>query len=566
MIESNEVSVDDSNLQVQTNYGTVEGFSHITPGGVKADIFLGIPYAEPPVDDLRLEKPIPPKKWDSVKETKDFTQACVPHNLLFGFLVDYNEDCLYMNIYKPSKKSSNPKGYPVLFWIHGGGFEMGDMPSYGFENITDLFIPRGVIVVAIQYRLGQLGFMSTGDNVMPGNLGLWDQTLALKFVKENIAYFGGNPDKITVWGQSAGAASVDMLSLSPHSRNLFSQAIQNSGSSLTEWAFSDRVVGVTKKLAADLGCPTNSSIAIKNCLKKANLDDMHEKEDLRTITRNDFNFAWYQPRMDGDFFPKSLDELVVEAPKKPLMIGFMKIESQCFAIDGDRPIPSFELEYAVSEDKVSSYNRTDFINFIRDYATPQEIFENDTKSARKDILNFYLSNFTKKATGYNTFLSKFVQLVSDVQFNIPVIWNSILKRNADWPVYLYRFDHITDFMAKQVQLKAPMHGADLPYFFGKFLFAVLEPDQNDLKLQNSYINAIANFVKTGNPSTRRNNWPSLQKGQPLGFMRIAPKMKYVERLPYYEKAANFWSNFAKKYRFDLIRGIYRDTKKPKAQL
>lgn len=88
----------------------------------------------------------------------------------------------------------------------------------GFENITNLFIPRGVIIVAIQYRLGQLGFLSTGDNILPGNLGLWDQTLALKFIKENIVHFGGDPNRITLWGQSAGASSVDMLSLSPHSR------------------------------------------------------------------------------------------------------------------------------------------------------------------------------------------------------------------------------------------------------------------------------------------------------------------------------------------------------------
>lgn len=118
-----------------------------------------------------------------------------------------------------------------------------------------------------------------------------------------------------------------------YSLDLFSQAIQSSGSALTEWSFSDRVVDVTKKLVNDLNCPTHSSLATKICLKQALVEDIHDAADRQNITRNALNFVWYQPRLDGDFFSKDLVELIQEAPKKPLMIGFMKMESLCSGME-----------------------------------------------------------------------------------------------------------------------------------------------------------------------------------------------------------------------------------------
>lgn len=149
----------------------------------------------------------------------------------------YNEDCLYLNVIAPANASTDPQGYPVLVYFHGGGFMMGDVIRSGFDKATTNFAKRGIITVTVPYRLGLygnrhpdsgiicklkhfLGFMSLGTKEAPGNIGMWDQIAAIKFIKANAKYFGGNPQNIIIWGESAGSAAVDLLSLSPHSRGL----------------------------------------------------------------------------------------------------------------------------------------------------------------------------------------------------------------------------------------------------------------------------------------------------------------------------------------------------------
>ncbi|ETN74691.1 hypothetical protein NECAME_12801 [Necator americanus] len=129
-----------------------------------------------------------------------------------------SEDCLYLNVFAPAMDPV--KSYPVMFYIHGGGFMMDSAVRYKPSNVARLLVKHGVVVVTIQYRLGYLGYFCTGDDVAKGNYGLWDQLEALKWTKENIHHFGGDPNRITVAGQSAGAVSADLLSLSPLSRGL----------------------------------------------------------------------------------------------------------------------------------------------------------------------------------------------------------------------------------------------------------------------------------------------------------------------------------------------------------
>uniref|UniRef100_A0A182ITJ1 Carboxylic ester hydrolase n=1 Tax=Anopheles atroparvus TaxID=41427 RepID=A0A182ITJ1_ANOAO len=235
--------------------------------GLKAgpfEAFFGIPFARPPVGELRFANPVPNDPWS--EETYNATSEkpmCLQRNdLLVDPTVTGSEDCLYLNVYRPKGCDNSTRKLPVMVYIHGGGFFSGTASPWvlGPEYIMDT---GRVILVTIQYRLGVLGFLATGDSAAPGNFGLKDQTLALQWVQRNVRHFGGDPRLVTIFGQSAGATSVHMHMISPLSRGLFQRAIMMSGNALVPWNIptknplalaraTARVVGVdgTEKLSS----------------------------------------------------------------------------------------------------------------------------------------------------------------------------------------------------------------------------------------------------------------------------------------------------------------------------
>ncbi len=193
-------------------------------------VYKGVPFAAPPVGDLRWSAPKPPVKWDGVKQATQFAPAPMQGgNSPSG----KSEDCLYLNVWSPAK-SANDR-LPVLVWIYGGGFSFGSTsdPMYSGEKLAK----KGVILVSIAYRVGQLGFLAhpelsaeSPDHVS-GNYGILDQIAGLKWIQKNIAAFGGDPDKVTIFGESAGGISVSMLCASPLAKGLFRGAVSESGGS-----------------------------------------------------------------------------------------------------------------------------------------------------------------------------------------------------------------------------------------------------------------------------------------------------------------------------------------------
>lgn len=176
--------------------------------------------------------------------------------------VEGSEDCLYLNVYKPVQKKISPM--PVLFWIHGGCFQYGTGTVFGAKYLAD----KDVILVTINYRLGSLGFLSTEDNVVPGNMGLKDQSMALRWIHDNIESFGGDSKKITLTGLSAGGVSVHYHYLSPLSAGLFRNGISFSGTALLCWAQTENSRQKAKKLGALMGCPTNNTKEMIQCLQQ----------------------------------------------------------------------------------------------------------------------------------------------------------------------------------------------------------------------------------------------------------------------------------------------------------
>ena len=242
---------------IQIDSGPISGK---VENGVR--IFLGIPYAAPPVGELRWKPPQEIASWAQERNSTDFSPSCPqPKQQDTG---KFSEDCLYLNVWTTAKKPD--ERLPVMVWIHGGAFNFGSasQPEYNGKNLAK----KGVVVVTINYRLGPLGFLvhpllsKESAHNASGNYGLLDQIAALKWVQKNIAAFGGNPDRVTIFGQSAGSRSVSLLMISPLSAGLFHRAIAESGGPIigSEYlspAFSGNMANVSKMgqaLTSRLGC------------------------------------------------------------------------------------------------------------------------------------------------------------------------------------------------------------------------------------------------------------------------------------------------------------------------
>ncbi|KAL3288034.1 hypothetical protein HHI36_002486 [Cryptolaemus montrouzieri] len=216
------------------NDGQLEGTIMRTKGGRAFSAFLGIPYAEPPMGELRFKAPVPIKPWEGILQATKSHPFC-PQEDYFSAKIIGEENCLFLNVYTPRLPHESKELLPVLVYIHGGAFIFGAATNenYGPEYLLD----KDLILVTPNYRLGALGFLSTNDDVSPGNYGLKDQSLALKWVNKNIKHFGGDPDSVTVGGVSAGGASSHYQLLSPLNTGLFKGVISQSGISLCNWAF-----------------------------------------------------------------------------------------------------------------------------------------------------------------------------------------------------------------------------------------------------------------------------------------------------------------------------------------
>ncbi|KAK9745227.1 Carboxylesterase family [Popillia japonica] len=248
---------------VTTPLGIIEGYWTKTVNNRTYAAFDGIPYAVPPVGKYRFEEPQPIKPWVGVWKAK-VEYKCIQYNHYTEPNEDFvigDEDCLYINVYTPGMNKT--KIYDVIVYIHGGAFMFGSGAMYGHKYILD----RDVIYVSLNYRLGPLGFLSTEDTVLPGNNGLKDQLLALKWIKENIRYFGGNPESITLTGMSAGGASAHIHYISPLSQGLFHRGIIQSGTALNNWVLVENSFEKAKRLGSLVGCEFQNSTAFIDCLK-----------------------------------------------------------------------------------------------------------------------------------------------------------------------------------------------------------------------------------------------------------------------------------------------------------
>ena len=264
---------------VVTESGPIVG-KEVQYDGQTVSQYLGIPFAEPPIEELRFRKPVMIQPWNSTYQALRFQASCI-QNLYTNdkWLIptlDTSEDCLHLNVFVPNVTIVNAKK-AVMVWIHGGGFTNGQSSMYDGSYLA---LKGGIIVVTINYRLGLLGFLSTGDKSARGNYGLWDQSLAIKWVHDNIENFGGDKDRVTIFGESAGGYSASLQTLLPVNKGHFSRAISESGTACSPSAVSIDVLEVAKSAAEKLGCPVlNDTSEIVECLRSMPAEKILDIQD-----------------------------------------------------------------------------------------------------------------------------------------------------------------------------------------------------------------------------------------------------------------------------------------------
>ncbi|GMT16151.1 hypothetical protein PFISCL1PPCAC_7448, partial [Pristionchus fissidentatus] len=363
-------------IEVETSRGSVQGFDHDF-GSNKTQrffgygqVFLGIPYAKPPLGERRFTLPEDICQYNESGQTHNATYyrpRCYQGVDAFDPAESISEDCLYLNVITPAVNGT----FPVMVFIHGGTFTTGGADIYHWKGAIRNLVSRGIVVVTIQYRLGLIGFFTTYTETFPPNRGLYDQILALRWVNQEISSFGGDPNSVTFYGQSAGGVSVSDLSLSPLARGLFHQTIQTSGSAIQELEtmtdrrgsiHQDRAMQVCNINSTNWGSPEKDNALLK-CLLQASPQEL--------IAFDFSNAKMWNVALDGAILPDYPEKLAANRPKYPALIGDVLEEFAMFMPDifssnlssfGPHTTLDILNRHWPGFDNVTAKEMTDFVN------------------------------------------------------------------------------------------------------------------------------------------------------------------------------------------------------------
>ncbi len=461
-------------LVVKTAEGRVKGKT-LNNGQVRA--FEGIPYAAPPVGDLRWKAPQPAKPWKEELDATKFRPHCAQGHFFDDMVFQDDggsEDCLTLNVYTPAK----PKGkLPVMFWIHGGGYTGGggDEPRHNGD-----FLPtKGVVLVTINYRLGVFGFLASPElsaeqGGSSGNYGLEDMVAALKWVKANIADFGGDPNNVTIFGESAGSFAVSTLMATPSAQGLFHKAIGESGGALTTGTLSMPTLEVASAKSEEWIKSTGAK-------SLAELRAMPTDKVLAAASSKDGSIR-FSPILDGKFLPQSITEVYEQGKqaKVPLLAGFNRDEG-------------FFLSNGMTVDKWKEMGAKRFPDKVTEFF---KLYPgtSDTEAVRS-ATDFGGDQFI----AYGTWK-----------------WIEIDRRTGDKDVYRYKLD-LAAPPSKFHPGSYAFHSDDIEYIFGTLDTrpgAAWRPE--DRKLSDQMMDYWTNFAKKGDPNgPGLPTWPKYGEGDPV---------------------------------------------------
>lgn len=419
--------------------------------------FLGVPFAEKPIGQLRFTLPKSPVKWNVTLNATNLPNVC--HQLTVRDAIDLgplrqDEDCLYLNIYidgEISRDRNSTKSLPVIIWIHGGGFVAGSASMYHFDNYVK---GQGVIVVTFQYRLGVFGFTESLDDQIPGNLGLHDQAAAIKWVKSYIGYFGGDGDSITLQGHSAGAISVIYHLLSPVSNDLFTKAIIQSGGPTTNPLIEQsEVAKMVQELANITKCPPNQ---LNVCLKSLPFQQLKTAQDQMKLPK----LYLFQPTDERGFFTGGNPIDLIAQGKgfssrlTNLLIGHTGNEGADFLSLFSKDL--FPLKGWPSVEKVNKSMVVEVIKRLpRRIAQETMALVPELFSSERELDTVYMDN-------------KLGELVTGASMACPKLRliQSYLGCNGNASAFFYQFLHRPIRDRIMPYIKGALHGEELPFVFG----------------------------------------------------------------------------------------------------
>ncbi|XP_044059306.1 acetylcholinesterase-like [Siniperca chuatsi] len=491
-------------LLINTKHGKVQGKLLSVPGG-EVRAFLGIPYGKPPLGKLRFRAPEPVEGWERVRDATKFPNSCyqMPDTVFPGFKgaemwnpnTPLSEDCLYLNVWSPRFNKTQPQNSalaPVLVWIYGGGFTAGTS-SLDIYDGRLLSKSEGAVVVSMNYRLGPFGFLSLPDiKNIRGNAGLLDQRLALNWVANNIAAFGGDSSKVTLFGESAGSASVGFHLLSPGSHGLFQRAVMQSGSPNAPWATISQTEAWHRsmKLAKLLGCPTSHPAHLEACLQQADPGKITLKQ-YDVLTQTTILALIFVPHVDGDFLPDTVEMLLSTGnlPKKEVLFGINKDEGTYFLMYG---VPGFNITGQ------SLITRNEFLNGVA-------LEMADADDVTREAAIFQYTDWTDENNKIKN-RDSLGTLVGDHLFVCPVLEFAHRYSQRGGKTFLYLFDHRSSINPWPAWMGV-MHGYEIEFVFGMPLNASLGYTKNEVDMTKKFMKHWANFAQTGNPSIDGANWP-----------------------------------------------------------
>ena len=481
-------------VQVRVENGIIEG-NYDTHTGIQT--YLGVPFAKPPIGELRWKAPQRLDNWDGIKQTKTFGPRPM-QTLVFGDMKSRSsgvgEDCLYLNIWTPATR--NTKDLPVLVYFFGGGNVAGDASEYRYDG--ERMAKKGIVVITTNYRLNIFGFFSHPELSAEatygasGNYGLLDQNAALKWVHKNIAAFGGSPNKITIAGESAGSIGVSQQMASPLSKNLIAGAIGESGAGIKP-----TMAPVTLKEAENIGLDFAKNAGYPSLAELRKLSTREVYEIYNESKRFGFPAV-----IDGYFLPKTLPEIFESKQQAmvPLLLGWNSAEIPGMAFMQGQPYTEENYLAKVKE----AYPEThDEVLKLYPHGSVQEIERSATDLASDRFI------------AYSTWK-----------------WFDLHRKNSDQPVYRYLYSKLRpplrdktlvsglaggtvkkDSEAPKVSepIGAP-HACEIEYCMGNLhLVDDYAWTEDDFKVSETMQNYFANFIKSGNPNGKNlAEWPSVE--------------------------------------------------------
>ena len=485
--------------RVKTANGTVEGITE--QSGVH--VYRGIPFAAPPVGDLRWKPPQPARNWAGIRSAAQFGPRCVQAAIYSDMIFRSNgmsEDCLYLNVWTPA--TSTRERLPVLVYFYGGGFVTGDGSEARYDG--ESMARKGIVSLTVNYRLGVFGFLAHPDltkespHHASGNYALLDQNAALRWVHKNIAAFGGDPDKVTIAGESAGSIAVSAQMASPLSKNLFAGAIGESGAAIAPTLPPVPLAQGEEegtKFAASVGA---TSLAALRAMPTGQIQEAAAKPP-----------AWrFASTVDGYFLRKLPVEVFAagEHVKVPLLVGWNSEESSARAILATSdPTPE---NLAAALQRLYGDRAGDALKVYAS-STPDDVWQVATDLASDRFI------------AYSTWK-----------------WASLHGKSGGKPVYRYLFARPRPQMSAAAERTASgasagtaapragprgaVHAAEIEYAMGNLaankVYAWTPDDEKVSEVMHAF---FANFVKTGNPNgPGLPQWPAANSGPVVEVMRL----------------------------------------------